>query len=274
MKRCELDLINNPSFNTVTGLTNTSFNPNNYVENRMATEEQISQLYNRIVEQEQRRDKCCRDIIMWESHVQVVRLNSNTITEYGIPSAGGVIIESFDDNINVGTTRRGMAHTVVFSKKWDDNLYFPVTPEMEYDSANCSSLIEGNTTYTTSVLVNQLTTIVQYRYCKNNSIIVSSCNNNINSRSGFILGVSYNMEPVPGDGRRQNLPIDNSLLARVGDNWGQFIFNIADDGTVTLRNNGRENDYNIIRYYTQWTLNRCADNTLLSDNTWPVQPRR
>ena len=123
MKRYKLSLSSNPSFNTVTGLTNTTFDPVNYVENRMATEQQISDLYNRIVGEEKRRDECCRDIIVWEAHVQIVRMNTSNIDSSNILVGGGAVISNFDENVSVGTMRRGLSYTVTFPVKWDDNLY-------------------------------------------------------------------------------------------------------------------------------------------------------
>lgn len=48
MKTFEQDFKTNPSFNTVTGLTNTTFDPENYVANRGATEGQIKIVHDMI----------------------------------------------------------------------------------------------------------------------------------------------------------------------------------------------------------------------------------
>lgn len=243
----------------------------------MATEDQISQLYSDIVAAEQRRDYCCRDIIVWEAHVQIVRLNTNAITAEGVPSSGGVVIETFEDNIAVGTTRRGLSHTVTFPVKWDDNLYFPVTPEQNIlsNTTSCSSLTVGNNSDTKVALVNDYATIVQYRYSEDSTIAINNCNVNTTNRSGFFAGVPNANNMSPGQKRSTYTAMDDrGYMARVGDNWGQFVRDIKDDGTVTLTNNSRNTNYNIIRYYTQWTLDVCGNGSRLSDNTWPVQPRR
>lgn len=50
MKRFKLALNRNPTFNTVTGLTNTTFDPENVVSDRGATEGQIKQVRDKIIE--------------------------------------------------------------------------------------------------------------------------------------------------------------------------------------------------------------------------------
>lgn len=50
MKRFKLSVSNNPSFNSVTGLTNTTFDPTTMVSGRGATEDQVKVVYDRIKE--------------------------------------------------------------------------------------------------------------------------------------------------------------------------------------------------------------------------------
>lgn len=45
----------------------------------MATEQQIAEIYGRIANLSSRIDYCCRDMIEWETHVQIVRLNNNNV---------------------------------------------------------------------------------------------------------------------------------------------------------------------------------------------------
>lgn len=59
MKEFGMDFNKNPEFNTVTGLTNTTFDPNNVVSNRGATEGQIKTLHDDIGELETRIEGCC-----------------------------------------------------------------------------------------------------------------------------------------------------------------------------------------------------------------------
>lgn len=244
----------------------------------MTTEAQVKQLYDRVRDLELRRNECCLPLVFWEARVQIVRLNTNVINAAGFPQAGGFVVSSFDENLNVDTARRGLAHKVIFPVKWDDDLYFPITPEVNVinNSTTCSPLTNGNNSDTTPAIAKRLTTVVQYRYMKDASIRVNTCNTTQNTRSGFFIGVSNQSSNGPLTPRATaSVASGAGMMVRVDDAWGPFIRDIEDDGTVTITNDSFDEDYNVIRYYTQWTLNRCADGSLLSDNTFPdnAQPR-
>lgn len=272
MKRFKLNFNNDPSFNTVMGLTNTSFNSTNYMENRMATEEQISELYNRVVEQEQRRNKCCRDIIIWEARVQIVRLNTNTIvaSTSGIyaTNAGGIIVSNWDENVNIGIMRRGLNYTVTFPLKWDDNLYVKrhTSVNRTYGGdangegsgggvvKSCNPILPSDYVYENQIV---------YMYGEDSEIIPTFCNITTSNRSGFMMSGNADMITTKRYGVKRCNLMSTASIPDV--NWYYFIHDIKDDGTVTITDTRRNTDYNIIRYYTQWTLNRCADGSLLSD---------
>lgn len=110
MKRFKLSLSDNPTFNNVLDLTNTTFNPDNIVEGRMATEAQIQELERRYTDVEARRNYCCRDIVVWKTYTRIV-------------SPDGIVVSPFIDNVVVGTARRGMPFTITFSPKWDGTVY-------------------------------------------------------------------------------------------------------------------------------------------------------
>lgn len=57
--RYEIDFSDNPVFNTVTGLTNTTLNLENIVANRGATEGQLRELYNLLISLQTQIDECC-----------------------------------------------------------------------------------------------------------------------------------------------------------------------------------------------------------------------
>ena len=47
--------------------------------------------------------------------------------------------------------------------------------------------------------------------------------------------------------------------------WGSFVYDIKDDGTVTITDHRRNSNFNIIRFYTQWILRRTANNQIIPD---------
>lgn len=240
MKEFNPDLVLNPSFNSITELTNTTFNPTNYVENRMATEQQISELYNRIVENEIRRDSCCRDIIVWEAHTQIVRMNTNAIDNYGILSSGGVVISDFNENVNIGTMRRGLDYTVTFPIKWDSELY--VRRNRESSPANNCGLSTNQSNVT----------ILSYRMIEDDSIEVCNAQSTTQNSARFWL-----LYPSPGN--KTGTPVNPN------NNWGSFVYDVKDDGTVTITDHRRNTNFNVIRFYTQWILRRCADDSIIPD---------
>ena len=63
----EIDFSDNPVFNTVIGLTNTTLNLENIVANRGATEGQLRELYNLLISLQTQIDECCA-----EDHSQAI----------------------------------------------------------------------------------------------------------------------------------------------------------------------------------------------------------
>lgn len=57
--RYEINFSDNPVFNTVTGLINTTFNSENVVVDRGATEGQLRELYNLVDSLQSQIDECC-----------------------------------------------------------------------------------------------------------------------------------------------------------------------------------------------------------------------
>lgn len=82
MTTYNLAVSQNPSFNTVNSLTNTTFDRNNLRSGRMATEDQIQQLWQDIIRLEERIDYCCRDIVFWDFRVRIRDKYGNIITDY------------------------------------------------------------------------------------------------------------------------------------------------------------------------------------------------
>lgn len=99
-----LSISKNPQFQTVTGLTNQTFNRNNIVSGQMATEAQIQQLWQDIIRLEERIDYCCRDIVFWDVQVR-------------IRDRFGNIVSDFLENRTTGITRRGKKFTMTFPLK-------------------------------------------------------------------------------------------------------------------------------------------------------------
>lgn len=110
MKQFTPTFSENPSFDTVNDLTNTTFNPDQIVEGRMATEAQIQELERRYTDVEARRNYCCRDIVVWKTYTRIV-------------SPDGIVVSNFIENVEVGTARRGMPFTVTFTPKFDANTF-------------------------------------------------------------------------------------------------------------------------------------------------------
>ena len=248
MKKFNLDFVLDPSFNSVTKLTNITFNPTNYVENRMATEQQISELYNRIVENEIRRDYCCRDIIVWEAHTQIVRMNTFNLDGSNILRGGGAVISDFNENISIGTMRRGLSYTVTFPIKWDSNLF--------------TARNVGVTTGTNCLSAGPSTdfTLVSYRIIEENSIAVGDCQSTSLNYARFWYSINTQIS--------DNLNNDvNGHRINPNNNWGSFVHDIKDDGTVTITDHRRNTNFNVIRFYTQWILRRTADNQTIPDPT-------
>ena len=263
----------NPEFATITGLTNRNFNPASITEGKMVTEEQLLEVYERIIADEAKADACCRDIIFWEARTQVVRLNTNAVAiSQGIPrtTAGGRVISSWDENINFGATRKGLPYTVTFPLKWNDDLYV-----RRHTSANRTYGANANGsggTNTCGIIPNTdmyYENFVAYMYAEDNVIKPTFCDITSSNRSGFMMSGNADMVTTTRYGvKRCNLcKADNFPNAT----WHWFEHDIKEDGTVTIHDPRRSTLFSIIRYYTQWTLNECADGSLLSDTFGAAQ---
>ena len=267
MPKYNIDFDDNPKFNTVLGLSNTTFDPNNIVSGRMVTEQQLQALWQRIYDDEQIIDRCCRDIILWEAHVQIVRLNSNTLDpNLGFPTAGGVAVSPFTDNVTVGIARRGLPFTVTFPLKWNSSLYTKFTPEAVGSMANnIPSAYSVNYTGWHHVWSKYIQYRFIYQYENEGPLGIHECQGNAISRCGFFRGTNGPTNPEEHRGSSEGGRIINTIDGYGNVNWYSFIHDIADDGTVTLRDNRRRTDFEIIKFYTQWCLRRCADDSVLPD---------
>ena len=94
MTTYNLAISKNPNFQTVNSLTNLVFDRNNVRSGRMATENQIQQLWQDIVRLEERIDYCCRDIVFWDFRIRIRDKHGNIVTD-------------FLENRTTGITRRG-----------------------------------------------------------------------------------------------------------------------------------------------------------------------
>lgn len=106
----DLSMKQNPSFQTVNSLTNRVFYPNNIVSGRMATEDQVQQLWNDSRTLEERIDFCCRPALLWEFRVQIYNTRYQLVSPY-------------NDNVTSGIARQGKwftMHLPIKGKKWWD----------------------------------------------------------------------------------------------------------------------------------------------------------
>lgn len=240
----------NPVFSTVTLASDgMEFDPNNIRSGHMTKEEQLIQLYNRITALEKKHDECCRDIIFWEARVQIVRINRNTISYYNTFNSGGTVVSSFSDNIKTGKLRRGLPYTVTFPVKWDSAKY-TIRNAIATNASNCNAkeTVEYEP-YTRR--------IVNYRIVEDDHLAVAQCATSSNNYARFW----YNSDDT-NESYRKTV---HGLWINPGNNWGSFVHEVADDGTVTITDNRRNTDFNVIRYYTQWVLRECADGSMISD---------
>lgn len=111
--RYEIDFSDDPVFKTVTGLTNTTFNINNVVENRMATEGQLLNIAERINDLQNRINYCCNDIVTWKTYVRIIAEGTNTV------------VRDWDRYVVVGTTRKNNPFTVYFGVPLNPMLFYP-----------------------------------------------------------------------------------------------------------------------------------------------------
>lgn len=174
MKQFTPTFSENPSFDTVNDLTNTTFNPDQIVEGRMATEAQIQELERRYTEVEARRNYCCRDIVVWKTYTRIV-------------SPDGIVVSNFIENVEVGTARRGMPFTVTFTPKFDANTFVdyrsthfktggqsvpdiaPFTNNFEIrvssiPSGNSSGIVQGDREKLDYILINSSSTALTSNY--------------------------------------------------------------------------------------------------------------
>lgn len=244
--RYEIDFSNDPIFNTVTGLTNITFDHSNVRSGYMATEDQILNLYNQVLDNEEKLRRCCSKLHIWEARVQIVRMNTNTIDTNNRLTSGGIVVSSFDDNVKVGFLREGFDYTVTFPLKWDNTIYVP--RNVSASGSNCMSAYapDGDT---------KRWTMTNYRVIEDYLIRIANCQSTSTNLARFWDGLGENYQFSNAEGARIN----------PGGNWGQFVYDIKDDGTVTITDHRRNINYNIIRYYTQWILRKCADNSLIPD---------
>lgn len=77
-----LSISKNPQFQTVLSLANKTFDRTNVRNGYMATEDQIQQLWQDIIDLEERIDYCCRDIVFWDFRVRVRDKYGNIVSDY------------------------------------------------------------------------------------------------------------------------------------------------------------------------------------------------
>lgn len=247
----EIGFVDNPRFESISGLTNTTFDPDDYREDRMATEAQVLAAWNATNDLELEGERCCKKMQVWETYVQIVRLNTNTLDANGQSRDGGVVVSPFHRNRRSGILREEDIYTVTFALPFDSGIYAPYT------------LIAGadGLVYAASATNDQKNgKLVQYRLMYDDQIQLpkASAGANVNTRrSGFFGFVNYNNSGAATYGR-----IINNL-----NNWGSFVHNIGDDGIVSITDSVRETNFTVVRYYTQWTLRECANGSLLPDPT-------
>ena len=244
----------NPSFDSVTGLTNRTFNAESVTEGQMVTEEQLLDVYERIVEDERRADACCRDIVFWEARVQVVQLNTLSINSQSFAlQGGGMLVSSFEENVNFGSMRRGLPYTVTFPIKWDDSVYVARNVAAYGQGTNpCNIYSNPNMPYKQSNI------ITVYRIVEDNKISVTNCNVTSSNYAGFWYGAGASLS----DGVNNNI---QGHIINSQNIWGVFDLDLKEDGTVRITDKRRKTDVNIIRFYTQWILRETADGQMIPD---------
>lgn len=232
-------------FESVSGLTNTTFDPENIEDGRMTTEDSVLRAHNDIAELRRRADACCRELLIWEAHVQVVRMNTNTKTNgYGMStSVGGVVVSMFEENVRADVMRRGLPYTVVFPLKWDPELYVRNLSVHRLPNS-CGAYTRVNRSETGILEFRRVAdSVLNDTFCLDGGI-----------RNGFWIGA-----------RTTNNEI--GLRLNYNNEWSNgFSLTIEDDGTVLLTDARRAGDFNVMRYYTQWVLKECADGSIITDN--------
>lgn len=218
----------------------------------MASEAQVLAAWNAATSLEEEAERCCKNMVVWETYVQIVRLNTNTRTSTGTPDAGGVVVSSFHSNRNSGITREHEIYTATFARKFDSGIYAPYTTVAGTNG-------EPYTTFNLADLEN-IDGLIQYRTVQDANIALqdaSSLANESQRRHNFLKFVAWN---------DNSAGISGNIINNAGS-WGSFIQEIADDGTVSITDFRPDANFTVIRYYTQWTLRQCADGSILPDPT-------
>lgn len=241
----------NPMFRSVMLESDAAeFDPNNIRSGNMTKEEQLQQLCRRINDLERRKDTCCKDFIFWEAYTQIVRMHTKSISSVAnILQGGGIVVSSFDQNVNVGMGRKGSTYTVTFPVKWDDNLF---------TRRSVSALSNGYVYSTSNPTPNKNRIIVNYRIVEDNFISVANVQTTHDNYAKFWLQ----------DGEQLTSNINNNTKGhRINPegNWGTFVRDVQSDGTVVITDHRMNTNFNVIRYYTQWILRECADGSIIED---------
>lgn len=237
----------NPVFETINGLTNTTFDPDDITSGRMITEDNILQTWHEINALKSRIDACCRDLLIWEARVQIVQMHTNRLSN-DFANSGGNVISSFEDNVNAGCLRRGRTYTVRFPVKWDDALYV----KRNIDAAGLS-----NCSYSGANLLSRRLH-VNYRVVEDDYIGVAASCASGSGYKGFWITVASGSAYT-------NPKLVNGALINANNVWTNFLYEVADDGEVRITDMRGTTDFTVIRFYTQWMLRRCADGSEFTD---------
>ena len=160
--RYEIDFSDDPIFETVTGLTNTTFNINNITENRMATEGQLLYIAERINDLQNRINYCCNDIATWKTYVRIIAEGTHTV------------VSDWDQNVVVGTTRKNNPFTVYFGVPFNTTKFYP----------NASIYKENGTTYEKTPMHVKINLTGKASLCES-ALISNAMNMDIDDANGF-----------------------------------------------------------------------------------------
>lgn len=159
--RYEIDFSDDPVFETITGLTNTTFNINNITENRMATEGQLLDIAERINDLQNRINYCCNDIVTWKTYVRIIAEGTHTV------------VSDWDQNVVVGTTRKNNPFTVYFGVPFNTTKFYP----------NASIYKENGTTYEKTPIHVKINLTGKASLCES-ALISNAMNMDIDHESG------------------------------------------------------------------------------------------
>ena len=169
MKTFEQDFKTNPTFNSIVGLSNTTYDNTNIRSGQMATEDQILQLFNDAADLKSRINYCCRDIVMWKTYIRIVEEKT------------GIVVSDFFDNMASGMTKRGMPFTVEFARVFDESKFImdrSVSDRVGSDYKNFKIVTTGmNTSHraNTKEIEDRLTLMLN-DYYENTSVSDSAVN--------------------------------------------------------------------------------------------------